>query len=209
MAAPEASSALRCRQVLEGFLQPVAGAGAAGLSARLVEEFGSLPGVLAASGHARLRVLENRPDLDALIAGLDTALTHIATLRFSRGPVFDTWPALLDYLRLTHAFSPVEIARVLHLDGRGRLILDEVISRGTIDEATIHVREVIRRAVELHAVSILLVHNHPSGDPTPSRADVDLTRRIARAGQPLGIAVHDHLIMSTSGHASMRELGLL
>ena len=154
-------------------------------------------------------MLENRPDLDALITGLDTALTHIATLRFSRGPVLDNWPALLDYLRLTHGFSAVEIARVLHLDGRGRLILDEVISRGTIDEATIHVREVIRRAVELHAVSVLLVHNHPSGDPTPSRADVDLTRRIARAGQPLGIAVHDHLIMSTSGHASMRELGLL
>jgi DNA repair protein RadC len=97
----------------------------------------------------------------------------------------------------------------LHLDGRGRLILDEVISHGTIDEAAIHVREVVRRAVELHATSIILVHNHPSGDPTPSRADVDLTRRIARAGQPLGIAVHDHLIMSTGGHASMRALGLI
>ncbi|WEJ98350.1 MAG: JAB domain-containing protein [Candidatus Sphingomonas phytovorans] len=209
MAAPAAPSALRCRQILEGFLEPVAGAGAAGLSARLVEEFGSLPGVLAASGQARLRVLEGRPDLDALLGGLDAALAHIATLRFARGPVVDSWPALLDYLRLTHAFSAVEIARVLHLDGQGRLILDEEISRGTIDEATIHVREVIRRAVELHAASIVLVHNHPSGDPAPSRADVDITRRIARAGQPLGIAVHDHLIMSTSGHASMRELGLI
>jgi len=168
-----------------------------------------LPGVLAASDQARLRILGQRPDLEALIGGLDAALTHIATLRFSRGPVVDNWPALLDYLRLTHAFSAVEIARVLHLDGQGRLILDEVISRGTIDEATIHVREVIRRAVEIHAASILLIHNHPSGDPTPSRADVDLTRRIARAGQPLGIAVHDHLIMSSGGHASMRELGLL
>jgi DNA repair protein RadC len=162
-----------------------------------------------ASGHARLRVLDGRHDLEALIGGLDAALTHIATLRFSRGPVLDNWPALLDYLRLAHAFSAVEIARALHLDGRGRLILDEVISRGTIDEAAIHVREVVRRAVELHATSIILVHNHPSGDPTPSRADVDLTRRIARAGQPLGIALHDHLIMSTGGHASMRELGLI
>ena len=165
--------------------------------------------MLAASGQARQRVLQDRPDLDALIGGLDAALTHIATLRFARGPVIDSWPALLDYLRLAHAFSAVEIARVLHLDGRGRLILDEEISRGTIDEATIHVREVIRRAVELHTASILLVHNHPSGDPTPSRADIDLTRCIARAGQPLGIAVHDHLIMSTTGHASMREMGLL
>lgn len=194
---------------MEGFLRPLAGEGAEGLSDRLVEEFGSLPGVLAASRQARQRVLRDRPDLDALIGGLGAALTHIATLRFVRGPVVDSWPALLDYLRLAHAFSAVEIARVLHLDGRGRLILDEEISRGTIDEATIHVREVIRRAVELHTASILLVHNHPSGDPTPSRADIDLTRRIARAGQPLGIAVHDHLIMSTTGHASMREMGLL
>ena len=168
-----------------------------------------MPGVLAASGQARLRVLDGRSDLDGLIGDLGAALTHVAALRFSRGPVIDSWPALLDYLRLTHAFSAVEIARVLHLDGRSRLIRDEVISRGTIDEATIHVREVIRRAVELHSVSIVLVHNHPSGDPTPSRADIDLTRRVARAGQPLGIVVHDHLIMAGSGHASMRELGLI
>jgi len=174
-----------------------------------VAEFGSLPGVLAASPQARLRALDGRSDLAALLGDLDVALTHVAGLRCAHGPVIDNWSALLDYLRLTHAFSPVEIARVLHLDGRSRLIADEVISRGTIDEATIHVREVIRRAMELHAVSIVLVHNHPSGDPAPSRADIDLTRRIARAGQPLGIAVHDHLIMAESGHASMRELGLI
>jgi len=165
--------------------------------------------VLAASSAARRRVLRDRPELESLIAGLDAVLIHVATLRFARGPVVDSWPALLDYLRLAHGFSAVEIARVLHLDGRGRLILDEEISRGTIDEATIHVREVVRRAVELHSVSIVLVHNHPSGDPTPSRADIDLTRRIARAAHPLGIAVQDHLIMSSGGHASMRELGLL
>ncbi|SFP66608.1 DNA repair protein radc [Sphingomonas rubra] len=89
------------------------------------------------------------------------------------------------------------------------LILDEVMSRGTLDQAAVHVREVIRRALDLGSAAIILVHNHPSGDPSPSRADIDITRAIAEAGKRLGIAVHDHLIVGTSGHVSLRAQGLI
>ena len=89
------------------------------------------------------------------------------------------------------------------------LIRDEVMSRGTVDEAAVHVREVIRRAIDLGSAAIILVHNHPSGDPTPSRADIDVTRAIAEAGKRLGIALHDHLIVGTGGHISLRGQGLI
>ena len=154
-------------------------------------------------------MIGDRPEAIALIEAVGGALSHAAGMAFRHGPVLAGLDALLTYLRLEQAFSLIELARVLHLDTKNHLIRDEVISRGTIDEAAIHVREVIRRAVELHSAAIILVHNHPSGDPTPSRSDIDLTRRIVRAGQPLGIAVHDHLIVASSGHSSMRELGLL
>jgi DNA repair protein RadC len=98
---------------------------------------------------------------------------------------------------------------VLHLNARNMLVRDEVMSDGSIDEAALYVREVIRRAIDLGSAAIILVHNHPSGDPAPSRADIDITRRVAEAGKRLGIALHDHIIIAGSGHSSLRAMGLL
>lgn len=120
-----------------------------------------------------------------------------------------SWDALLAYLRAALAFENVECGHVLHLDIKNRLIRDERISRGTIDTCTMHVREIITRALELGAVSLIMAHNHPSGDLAPSRADIDLTRAVIRAGAALGIAVHDHVIVSPQGHSSMRSAGLI
>ena len=102
-----------------------------------------------------------------------------------------------------------ERVRVLHLDTKNRLIRDELIAEGSIDQAAVHVREVIRRAIDLGSAALILVHNHPSGDPSPSRQDIALTREIVDAGRPLGISVHDHVIVGASGHSSLRALGLL
>jgi DNA repair protein RadC len=123
--------------------------------------------------------------------------------------VLANWQALLDYLRADMAHHAVERFRVLHLNARNMLVRDEVMSEGSIDQAAVYVREVIRRALDIGSAAIILVHNHPSGDPAPSRADIDITKAIAAAGKPLGIAVHDHLIIGTQGHASLRAQGLV
>ena len=107
------------------------------------------------------------------------------------------------------AHQPVERVRVLYLNSKNMLIRNEPMSEGSVDEAAIYIREVIRRALELQAVALILVHNHPSGDPTPSQQDIRLTRTLIEAGRPLGIALHDHLIIGSGGHCSLRALGLI
>jgi DNA repair protein RadC len=149
---------------------------------------------------------------ESSIAALKIA--HAAALRLLRAevaerPVLGNWQALLDYLRADMAHHAIERVRVLHLNTRNMLIRDELMSEGSIDEAAFYVREVIRRAIDLGSAAVILVHNHPSGDPTPSRADIEVTRNMAEAGKRMGIAVHDHIIMGTSGHSSLRALGLM
>jgi DNA repair protein RadC len=175
----------------------------------LLREFGTIGGVLTADATALARV-------DGMGATSAAALkiAHAVTIRMLKSevaqrPVLSNWQALLDYLRADMAHRGIECVRVLHLDSRNRLILDDKMSEGTVDQAVLHPREVIKRALEVNAASIILVHNHPSGDPQPSRADIDLTRTIVAAGKPLGIAVHDHLIIGTEGHSSLRALGLM
>lgn len=124
-------------------------------------------------------------------------------------PLISTWQALLDYLHADLAHRHVEHIRVLYLNSRNRLIRDELAATGTVDECPVHIREIIARAIDIGAASLILSHNHPGGDHTPSRADIDLTRYLILAGKHLGIAVHDHLVLSASGHASMRALGLI
>ena len=124
-------------------------------------------------------------------------------------PVLSSWQALLDYLHADMAHLGVERVRILHLNSKNMLIADEVMSQGSVDEAAVYVREVIRRALELGATAIIIVHNHPSGDPQPSRHDIQLTREIVEAGRPLKIQVHDHVIIGANGHASLRAQGLL
>jgi DNA repair protein RadC len=123
--------------------------------------------------------------------------------------VISSWTALLAYVRVALANEPREQFRVLFLDKKNQLIADETMHRGTVDHAPVYPREVMRRALELSASAIILAHNHPSGDPTPSKADIDMTRQIVEAGRSLRIEIHDHLVVGHEGVASFKALGLL
>ncbi len=179
------------------------------LAKALLREFGTLGGLFAADAEALMRVDGMGEGAAAAIRIAAAAAVRLLKSAVATRPVLGNWQALLDYLRADMAHHGVERFRVLHLNTRNMLIRDEVMSQGTLDEAAVHVREVIRRALELGSAAIILVHNHPSGDPSPSRADIDVTRSVIEAGKRLGIAVHDHLIIGTQGHVSLRGQGLI
>ena len=124
-------------------------------------------------------------------------------------PVLASWSALIDYLTADMAHRPIERVRLLLLNGKNMLIRDELLSEGSVDQAPVYTREVIKRAIDHHASAMILVHNHPSGDPSPSREDIQMTRAIAEAGKLLGITLHDHVVIGRNGHASFKALGLL
>lgn len=145
---------------------------------------------------------------------VELKLVHAAALRLSQArilnrPAISSWDALLDYCQASMAYRDVEQFRILFLDRKNILIADEVQQEGTVDHTPVYPREIVKRALELSASAIILVHNHPSGDPTPSRADIDMTKEIVEAGRVLGIEVHDHLVVGKGKHASFRSLGLL
>ena len=179
------------------------------LAKRLIHDFGGMAALLNAEPEAIARV---DGVSETAIAALK--IVHAAALRMlrsqaSEAPILASWAALLDYLRADMAHILIERVRILHLNGKNMLIRDEVIAQGSVDQAAIHVREVIKRALQLGSTAIILVHNHPSGDPQPSQADILLTRTIAEAGKRLGVDVHDHVIIGAQGHSSMRAMGLL
>lgn len=132
---------------------------------------------------------------------------RLARAEASRRPVITSWTALLAYIRVALAEEPREQFRVLFLDKRNRLLRDELVAHGTIDHAPVYPREVVRRALEVSAAAIILVHNHPSGDPEPSRADIEMTRKVVAAAEVFEIQVHDHLVVGKDGTASLRTLG--
>lgn len=159
-------------------------------------------------------------DLLLEVSGLgEAAVTEIrlvraAALRLMQGevfkrPVLSSWKEVLNYCRAAMAYENKEQFRILFLDKRNQMIADEVQQRGTIDHTPVYVREVVKRALELSASALVLVHNHPSGDPTPSRADIEMTKEIVAAAKPLGVVIHDHIIVGKQGHASFRNLGLI
>ena len=179
------------------------------LAKRLLDEFGGIAGLLTAEP-GELKRVDGLGDTS--IAALKIA--HAAAIRLVQAqvkarPILSNWQALLDYLRADMAHHPIERIRVLHLNTKNMLIRDELVAEGSIDAAPLYVREVVKRALELSSAALILVHNHPSGDPSPSKADIDLTRNVAEAGKWLGVAVHDHIIMGTSGHVSLRAKGLI
>lgn len=179
------------------------------LAKRLLSEFGGLSALLTADAEA---IGRSGGLGETAVAALK--IVHAAALRLlsepiRNQPILGSWQALLDYLRADLAALTVERVRVLHLNSRNMLIRDELMAEGSIDQAVVHVREVIRRAMDFGSAAIILVHNHPSGDPTPSRADIQLTKQIAEAGRLLGIVVHDHIIIGANGHSSLRAAGLL
>jgi len=124
-------------------------------------------------------------------------------------PVLQSWSAVLDYCHAVMGYAVKEQLRILFLDKRNRIIADEVQQEGTVDHTPVYVREVVKRALELSATAIILIHNHPSGDPTPSRADIEMTKQVIEAAGKLDIVVHDHVIIAKQGHSSLRQLGLI
>ena len=179
------------------------------LARALIDRFGDLSGVLSAA-----------PDRLAAVDGVgeavvtDLKLVEAATHRMARGrvmrrPVVSSWAALLDYCRTVMSHRETEQFRILFLDTKNTLIADEAQASGTIDHVPVYPREVVRRALELNAAALILVHNHPSGDPTPSQADIDMTRAIEQAARTLRIDLHDHLIVGKSTELSFRAEGLL
>jgi DNA repair protein RadC len=179
------------------------------LAKRLLARFGSFAEVVNAPPE-RLREVKGVGEA----AILQIKLLRAGALRLMQGgimqrPVLASWTAVLDYCRAAMGFAAREQFRILFLDKKNRLIADEVQQEGTVDHTPVYVREVLKRALELSASAIILVHNHPSGDPTPSRADVDMTRQIVEAARPLGVVIHDHIIVGKQGHASFKGLRLL
>ncbi len=175
----------------------------------LIKRFGSFAEVISADSE-RLREIDGVGEAVAT----ELKLVRAAALRLMRSelmsqPTISSGPALIEYCRAAMAFSTREQFRVLFLDRKNKIIADEIQQEGTIDHAPVYPREVVKRALELSATGLILVHNHPSGDPTPSSADVDMTRRIAEAAQNLGIVVHDHIVIGRQGHASLRQLKLM
>lgn len=166
-------------------------------------------GVLAASADRRLRVLDGDHRSVAELDAFHAAACAAALSRAHQRCIMADWETLIDYLRLRCGHAGIEHFRVLMLDVRFGLIRDELMAVGTIDHAAVHVREVLHRALDAGAAGILLVHNHPSGNCSPSSSDIALTRKIAAAGKPLNIALIDHVVVSASDHASMHRLGLL
>ena len=175
----------------------------------LLKEFGGIGAVLSADPTELKRV---KGMGDASAAAIKAA--HAAGLRMARRaiaarPMLSNWQALLDYLRADMSHQPIERVRVLYLDTRNQLIRDELMWEGSVDSAQVHVREVIARALLLKASGLILAHNHPSGDPSPSRADITLTREVIAAGKVHDIAVHDHLVIGANSYKSLRAEGLI
>ena len=175
----------------------------------LLKRFGSLAEVLGAPHHL-LTEVDNIGDAAALDLKIVAAVAQRMVKSEIKGrEVLSSWNNVLDYCRAAMAFEEREQFRILFLDKKNALIADEVQQTGTVDHTPVYPREVVRRALELSATALILVHNHPSGDPTPSRADIDMTRTIIETAKPLGIAVHDHIIIGKKGHASMKGLLLI
>jgi DNA repair protein RadC len=179
------------------------------LAKALIERFGSFQRVLSAPPQ---QLAEVKGLKEAGIVAIKTA--QAAALRLAKAeamerPVMTSWNKVLDYCRASMAYETRESFRLLFLDRKNRLIADEVQQRGTIDHTPVYPREVVKRALEIGAAALIMVHNHPSGDPTPSRADIDMTRAVKDAAEKLGISLHDHIIIAGDEHASLKGLGLI
>src|SRR5688572_2260422 len=179
------------------------------LAKTLIEKFGSYAEVISAPAE-RLKEVDGIGDA----AVTEFKIVQAAAQRLAKGqvkkrPVLSSWSSVIDYVRAAQAFAEKEQFRILFLDKRNQLIADEVQQSGTVDHTPVYPREVVKRALELSATAIILVHNHPSGDPTPSRADIDMTKAVADVAKPLGILLYDHIIVGKDGHASLKGLRLI
>jgi DNA repair protein RadC len=184
------------------------------LAKRLIDHFGgTLAAVLSADPEAVRAVQADGRGLGnagiAMLKAVREAGLRLSRAQLSQGDVIGSWDQLIDYCKANIAHGVVEEFHLLFLDRKNTLLKHERQQRGTIDHTPVYPREVVKRALELNASALILVHNHPSGDPTPSKADIQVTREIVNAAKPLGLTVHDHLIIGRGRHTSLRDLGLL
>lgn len=175
----------------------------------LMARFGSLSGILAAPGAELVKIEGIGETVAAYLKAIAELQSRVTREEIRQRPAISSWSALIDYVRIELQHEKREQFRVLFLDRKNQLIADEVMGHGTVDHAPVYPREIARRALELQASSLILVHNHPSGDTTPSRADIDMTREIINVLDPFDITGHDHLIAGTGGVTSLRTSGLI
>jgi DNA repair protein RadC len=175
----------------------------------LLKRFGSFAGVMAATPTELQEVDGVGPAATVIIKVVQTSALRMARQDIVQRDVVGSWKKLLDYCRMRMAEEKTEQFRLLFLDNKNAVIADEQQQRGTVNHTPVYPREVVKRALELGASAIILVHNHPSGDPTPSADDIAMTKEVAAAAEKLGIAVHDHIVIGRKGHASLRSMGYL
>jgi DNA repair protein RadC len=175
----------------------------------LIQKFGSLAGVFNAEPRALMQVSGIKETAAAALKIAGIASRRLAQTTFRDESVLSSWQALIDYLHIDMAHLTHERVRVLYLNLQNRLLLDQVVSDGTLDESAIYTREIIAKAMAIGAAALILVHNHPSGSPQPSRADIQVTQKIMEACRHLNITVHDHVIIGREGHVSLKAKGLI
>jgi DNA repair protein RadC len=180
-----------------------------GIAKTLIARFGTFAEVVAAPPELLAETKGVGPAIITDLKLIEQAAKRVAVGAVKNRQVLGSYTSVVEYCRTAMAFAEVEEFRLLFLDKKNGMIGDEVMQRGTVDHTPVYPREIVRRALQLNASAVILVHNHPSGDPTPSRADIEMTREIVSLAEPLGITVHDHLIVGRKGHASFRALGLL
>jgi DNA repair protein RadC len=179
------------------------------LAKQLIERFGSFAGVISATPETLREVKDVGPATITVLKSIRAAAVRLAREEALEKPVISSWDRLIAYCRASMAHDRTERFRVLFLDTKNKIIHDEVQQTGTVNHTPVYPREVVKRALEVGATAIIMVHNHPSGDATPSPADIEMTQEVQRAAASLGIALHDHVIITRAGHNSFKSLGLL
>lgn len=179
------------------------------LAKELIRKFGSFSALVTADAETVMRIGEVSEGAAAALKIAHASALRLLKEEVKARPVLGSWQALLDYLHADMAHLSIERVRVLYLNSKNVLISDEVVQEGSVDESAVYIREVMRRALDLSATAIIVVHNHPSGDPSPSQQDIRLTRDLAEAGRHLNVTLHDHIIIGAKGHKSLRAEGLI
>jgi DNA repair protein RadC len=175
----------------------------------LLKRFGSYQNVLRAPVTELTRIEGVGESAAIAIKAVEAAALRLARAEVLDRPVLGSWSGVIDYLRIRMAHAEVEQFRVLFLDSKNGVIEDEELQRGTVNQTAVYPREIVKKALHHGATALILVHNHPSGDPTPSRADIEMTRQVREAAEKLGVALHDHVVIARGRHASFKSMGLL
>ncbi len=198
----------RCRSLLEELIAPIARGQAKNWASLLLAHFRNLPTLLAADSRAVRKIIPDER-LPRFLSAIDETLRHSLQINMSAEPLLETSDALINYLSLTMAHRATETVRILFLNSANRLISDEEFASGTVSSVFLHARDVLKRALEIDSTALIVVHNHPSGNPQPSQQDIIITRQFANAARLLDITLHDHIVIASEGWCSMRKLGVM